>query len=159
MNLDDWLLALHLLSAFALVGALTIFSIGFLALRSADTSGRVLALGSAMKVGQVAVAIGVVGTIVFGVWLAISLDAYQVWDLWVILALVGWVVATELGRRSGTAMGGAMARAEQLAAQGKDAPDAELVTAIRSSQAQILHWASTAITMLVLVDMIWKPGA
>jgi hypothetical protein len=159
MRFVDWLLALHLLSAFALVGALTIFSIGFVALRSADTAGRVLALGSAIKIGKVSVAIGVVGTIVFGVWLAISLDAYQVWDLWVLLAIVGWVVATELGRRSGAAMGGAMERAKQLAAQGKDAPDAELVTAIRSSQAQTLHWAATAITLLVLVDMIWKPGA
>jgi len=96
---------------------------------------------------------------IFGVWLAISLEAYQVWDLWVILALVGWAAATELGRRSGNAIGAAFGRAEQLAAEGKDGPDAELAATVRSSQAQTLHWASTAITLLVLVDMIWKPGA
>jgi len=159
MNLDDWLLALHLLSAFALVGAITIFSIGFVVLRCAETPGRVLALEPALKMGKVAVTVGVVGTIVFGVWLAISLEAYQVWDLWVILALVGWAAATELGRRSGNAIGAAFGRAEQLAAEGKDGPDAELAATVRSSQAQTLHWASTAITLLVLVDMIWKPGA
>ncbi len=159
MTLDDWILALHLLSAFVLVGAMTMFSIGFVVLRSADTPGRVLALGSPMKIGQVSVAIGVVGTIVFGVWLAISVDAYQLWDLWVVLAIIGWLIATETGRRSGTLMGAAFDRAEQLAAQGRDGPDAELAAAARSSQATTLHWVSTAVTLLVLVDMIWKPGA
>ena len=101
MRLDDWLLALHLLSAFALVGAITMFSIGFVVLRSADTPGRVLAIASCLRVAQVSVGIGVIGTIVFGVWLAISLDAYQVWDLWVLLALVGWAHR----HRDGTALG------------------------------------------------------
>jgi len=159
MKLDDWLLALHLLSAVALVGAITIFSIALFALRSAETPGRVLALGPAVKIANVAVAIGIAGTIVFGVWLAISLDAYQVWDLWVILAIVGWAVATESGRRTGVLMGGAFERAGRLAAEGKDGPDAELTAAVRSSQASTLHWVSAAVTLLVLLDMIWKPGA
>ena len=159
MGLDDWILALHVLSAFALVGALTIFSIGIVALRSADTPGRVLAFGAPMKVGQIAVGIGTGGTIVFGVWLAISLDAYQVWDLWVILALIGWAIATELGRRVGMVLGGAFQRAGELAGQGNDVSDPGITAPFRSSQVQTLHWASTAITLLILIDMIWKPGA
>ena len=159
MNFDDWLLALHLLSAFALVGALTMFSIGVFALRSADTPSRVLALQPAMRVATVAIGIGVAGTIVFGVWLAISLDAYQVWDLWVILALVGWAAATELGRRGGMAFGEAVTRAETLAGEGRNEPDAELKALAGNRQAANLHWISTTITLLILVDMIWKPGA
>jgi hypothetical protein len=159
MSLNDWILALHLLSAFALAGALTIFSIGLVALRSADTPSRVLAVATAMRLGQPAVLAGVLGTVVFGIWLALSIDAYSIWDLWVILAIVGWAVATEVGRRSGPAMMAAFDRAEQLRAEGKDGPDAELATLARSPQANLYHWASTAITVLVLVDMIWKPGA
>lgn len=159
MNLDDWILALHLLSAFALVGAITIFTIGFVVLRTAEAPARVLALGQAMLVGQRAIIVGVAGTVVFGVWLAISVDAYELWDLWVILALIGWVAATAAGMRSGSLITPVFDRTEKLAAEGRDGPDAELAAGARSSQAQTLHWVSTAITLLVLLDMVWKPGA
>lgn len=159
MKFDDWLLALHLLSAFALVGALTMFSIGVFALRSADTPRQVLALQPAMKVATAAIGVGVAGTIIFGVWLAISLDAYQVWDLWVILALIGWAAATEIGRRGGNMFAAAVTRAETLAGEGRNEPDAELKALAGNRQAANLHWISTAITLLILVDMIWKPGA
>jgi len=159
MKLDDWILALHLLSAFALVGAMTMFSIGFVALRSADAPGRVLAVDSAMRVARVAIAVGAVGTILFGVWLAISLDAYHLWDLWVILAIAGWAVATELSRRSGVALSEPFEHARRLVAQGKDGPDPELTAALRLTPARRLHWIAVAIIVLVLVDMIWKPGA
>ena len=159
MSLDDWILALHILSAFALVGAMTIFSIAFVVLRSVDTPGRVIALGAPLQLAQRAVLLGVAGTVIFGVWLAISLDAVQLWDLWVILALIGWAAASATGARSGALMTPMFAHAEKLAAEGKDGPDAELATITRSSQAQTLHWTSVVITVLVLVDMIWKPGA
>jgi hypothetical protein len=159
MNLDDWILALHLLSAFALVGALTMFSIGLVALRSTDTPGRVLAVDSTMRIGTVTVAVGAIGTILFGLWLAISLDAYSIWDLWVLLAIVGWALATEIGRRSGMMLREPFQRARELVAQGKDGPDPELNAALRSSPAHKLHWVAVTITLLVLIDMIWKPGA
>lgn len=159
MGFDDWLLALHLLSAFALVGALTMFSIGIVAMRGMDTPARVLALRPTMKIGEIAVGVGIVGTIVFGVWLAISIDAYQVWDLWVILAIVGWAISTELGRRAGDAMKAVWATSEELVGKGVTGPSPELVEAVRTSRAPTFHWAATAITLLILLDMIWKPGA
>jgi hypothetical protein len=112
-----------------------------------------------MQAGQRAVVLGVAGTVVFGVWLAISLDAYQVWDLWVILALIGWLAASAAGGRSGGLITPAFERAEQLANDGQDEPDAELAAAARLPLAYALHWVSCTITILVLVDMIWKPGA
>ena len=47
------------------------------------------------------IGIGSIGVLVLGVWLAIDADAYQVWDGWVIAALVLWAIAVETGRRSG----------------------------------------------------------
>jgi hypothetical protein len=159
VGFDDWLLALHLLSAFALVGAITMFSIGFVILRGTDSPARVLALRPTMDVGEIVVGVGTVGTIVFGVWLAISLDDYQVWDLWVLLAIVGWAIATELGRRGGNAMKDVYAQAEELQGRGVTGASPELGAAVRASRAPVLHWGATAVTLLILVDMIWKPGA
>jgi hypothetical protein len=38
-------------------------------------------------------------TLGFGIWLAISLDAYHPWDGWIIAAIVLWAVAGGTGAR------------------------------------------------------------
>lgn len=159
MRLDDWILALHLLSAFALAGALTIFSVALIALRTAETPSRVLAIASAMRLGRPAIVIGIVGTVVFGIWLALSLDAYSIWDLWVILAIVGWAIAVEVGRRTDGQILPGFALAAQLQGEGQHGPNAELAASVHSSRAHLYHWSSCVVMILVLVDMIWKPGA
>ena len=98
MELNDWILALHLLSAFAMVGAVVLFWIlivGELERRHSRVPS--LRLSPVARVGVAAVTIGSVGTIVFGLWLAISLEAYQPWDGWVIAAIVLWAVAGGVG--------------------------------------------------------------
>jgi len=159
MSLDDWILALHLLSAFALVGAITIFWVVVLAIRSADRPSRVVALSPLFKLGSVVVVVGSLGVIVFGLWLAISLRAYHPWDGWVIAAIVLWAVASETGRRSDPEYRPAFVRAQELVAAGTDEPDAELAALCRPSAGLLLHSAATVATLLILLDMIWKPGA
>ena len=158
MSLDDWILALHLLSAFALVGALVVFWTMIVALWNTDSTTRVASLMTVSKVGTVMIAAGSIGTIVFGVWLAISMDAYQVWDGWVIAAIVLWAIAAEVGRRSGEGYGEAGAEAEKLAAAGT--PTSALVAeTFGASRPFWFHTASSVLFLLVLIDMIWKPGA
>ena len=142
MDLNDWILSLHLLSAFALVGAQVIFWIMIVALWRTDSTGRV----------------GSLGTIVFGVWLAISLDAYQVWDGWVIAAIVLWAIAVEVGRRAGTGYGAAGAEAERLVASGTQTSPVVAET-FGASRAFQLHAVSSVLILLILIDMVWKPGA
>ena len=101
MDLNDWILALHVLSAFAFVGALVVFTILIVASRNIDTPGPTIALAPVGRVGNVTVIVGALGTILFGVWLAISLDAYQVWDGWVIAAIVLWAIGGGVGARAG----------------------------------------------------------
>ena len=105
MDLNDWILSLHLLSAFALVGAEVVFWLMIVALWGADSTSRVASFMRVSQVGTGMVAVGSLGTIVFGVWLAISLDRYQLWDGWVIAAIVLWAIAVEVGRRGGTGYG------------------------------------------------------
>jgi hypothetical protein len=135
VSLDDWIRALHLLSAFALVGALTVLWVGYLFLRSDGGAGEVL--GRLFKLGSIAIGVGMSGTLVFGIWLSISLDGYDLWDGWVIAAFVLWLVAGGLGDRAG-----------RLSQQPGGA-----------QQALVLHAVTTLAVVLILIDMIWKPGA
>ena len=66
MDLNDWILALHLLSAVALVGALTVFSVMIVTLWRTDDPSAVTSFMRLGIVGNVLVMIGVAGTIVFG---------------------------------------------------------------------------------------------
>jgi hypothetical protein len=134
----DWLLFLHVLSAFALVATVVIFSAFAL---GAATDSRVLAVANVLW------GVGGLGTLVLGIWLALYVDGYEVWDGWIITSIVLWAVATELGRRAqlgyaaiaGAAEGGtAVAEARQVA---------------------LMHWLRASVVLALLVVMIYKPGA
>ena len=135
MSLDAWITALHLLSAFAVVGAMVVLWFAYLVVRADGTASA--ALGRLFKIGAVVVGIGLTGTLVFGVWLSISLDGYEPWDGWVLGALVLWAIAAGTGGRAGKLSqepGGVQ-------------------------QALVLHTVSSLAIALILIDMIWKPGA
>jgi cytochrome bd-type quinol oxidase subunit 2 len=135
VSLDDWITALHLLSAFALVGAMVALWFAYLVLRADGTASA--ALGRLFQVGAVVVGIAITGTLVFGVWLSISIDGYEPWDGWVIAAIVLWAIAGGTGDRAGK-----LSR-EPGGVQ----------------QALVLHAVSSLAIVLILIDMIWKPGA
>src|SRR4026207_1941168 len=94
MTFEDWIFALHLLSAATLVGSLVMSWIVVVSLLSVHTPGETIALSRVAMVGTVTTVVGLVGAIAFGIWLAILRDAFHVWDGWVIAAIVLWIVAT-----------------------------------------------------------------
>jgi uncharacterized membrane protein len=159
VSFDDWLLSLHLLSAFAFVGGLVLFWILVVAVRRTDTPDATVRMGPVVKVGNIAVGVGVGGTIVLGIWLAIALERYHVWDGWVIAALVLWAIATATGQRTGAAYMQGMNKAEELQAAGQTGPSAELLALNRTSRGVLMHFLTTVAVALILVDMIFKPGA
>jgi len=71
MSFEDWIFALHLLTAATLVGGLVMSWIILVALRSADTPDATLSLNRFAMVATGAVAVGLPGTIGLGIWLAI----------------------------------------------------------------------------------------
>jgi hypothetical protein len=134
----DWLLFLHVLSAIALFVTVVVFSAFAL---GATVDSRVLAIGN------VTWAVGGLGTIVLGIWLALYLDAYEIWDGWIIAAVVLWAIGTELGRRAQVGF-------QPLASRGDgDAPSAV------PAQAALMHWLRSVVVLALLVVMIYKPGA
>jgi hypothetical protein len=123
----DWLLFFHLIAAFLLAVTVMMYS--------------AVALGSTLGGRGIFIAdrcwdVGGLGTLVLGVWLALYLDEYEIWDGWIIGAIVLWLVATGLGdtvRR-------------RLAAG-------------ETAAVTTMHWLRTLAVLGLLVLMIWKPGA
>jgi uncharacterized membrane protein len=159
VSLDDWILALHLLTAVAFVGAILGFWAMVVAGWRTDRPGDVRAIFRLNPYLNAAVAIGALGSIVFGVWLALSLDAYEVWDGWVIAAIVLWLVAAGAGQRAGAVYARADDRAAELLEAGSEGASPELRALARSRQGLVLHTIATIAALLILADMIWKPGA
>ena len=125
--MDDTLLFFHLIAACLL--AVTIVMYSAVAL-GATTSPRILFVADRCW------DVGGLGTLIFGIWLALNLDQYDFFDGWILLALLLWFVATGLGQTVQRRIGG---------------------DDIRSVIA--LHWIRTIVVVGLLVTMIWKPGA
>jgi uncharacterized membrane protein len=88
----DWLLFLHLIGAFALVGSVVTFSMLFV-------SGERAAGPQLVFLGRRLFEVGGLLTLVFGIWLA--LDDYSITDGWIIAALVLWFIGGGTGSRVG----------------------------------------------------------
>ena len=158
MELNDWILALHLLFAFALVAAEVIFGAMIVALWKEDNTARVDSFFRISQIGTWLVQAGMGGTVLFGVWLAISKDPYDLWDGWIIAGLVLWAAAAGLGTGAGKAYGEAGMEARRLAAAGTQT-SAAVAETFGPSKAFRLHVVSNVLVVLILIDMIWKPGA
>jgi uncharacterized membrane protein len=157
VGLYDWLLALHVLSAFAWVSALVLYSVVLAATWGESVPTDVARNFRATKVGDALIAIGMIGTIVFGIWLA--LDEYEIWDGWIIAALVLWLAAGATGGRGGKHYNGVRDRANVLVAEGRNEPSPELAAGLQSTRGLAFHSATVVITLALLVVMIYKPGA
>jgi hypothetical protein len=159
VSFDDWIVALHVLSAFAYVGGLVLFWILIVAVRRTDLADGTIRMEPVVKVGNASVGIGAGGTILLGIWLAFSVGGYNIWDGWIIAALILWFIAAALGRQTGQAYMQGMNKAQELRAAGETGPNAELLALNRTQSGVVLHALTTIVVLLILADMIWKPGA
>lgn len=159
MSFEDWVFALHLLTAATLVGSLVMSWIVYFPLRSADTPAATLAFHRVAAIGAAATAFGLVGAIAFGIWLAILRDDFQVSDGWVITAIVLWAIATVTLLRAFAESTKPASKARALAAAGENDRSAELAALNRTRTGLALRAAASAAIVLIVVDMIWKPGA
>ena len=159
MSFEDWIFAIHLLMAATLVGALVMSWILTVALRSVDTAGTTLSFNRVAMVGATILGVGLVGVIGFGIWLAILRDAFQVWDGWVIAAIILWCIATAAIVRAVAEYRKTAERARALIASGQAGPDAELAALNRTTTALLTRALASAAVVLIVIDMVYKPGA
>lgn len=159
MSFNDWLLALHVLAAFAYAAGVVLFWILIVAVRKIDTPEETIRMGPIVNVGNAAVGIGAGGTILLGIWLAFALDGYAIWDGWIIAALILWAIAGAVGQRTGVAYMQGMTKAKELEAAGQRGANAELLALNRTSNGVLMHAVTSVVVLLILLDMIFKPGA
>jgi uncharacterized membrane protein len=159
VSFDDWMLALHVLSAFAYVAGMILFWVLIVAVRRTDTPDGTIRMGPMVKVGNAAVGIGAGGTIILGIWLAFSFGGYDIWDGWIIAALVLWAIAAAFGQRTGKAYMEGMKKAQELRSAGQAGSSPELLALNRTSNGVLFHALASVVVALILLDMIWKPGA
>jgi len=152
----DWMLALHLLSAFAVAAALVLYSVLVVSGRRSSASldtARLL-----FRVAPIAtplIAAGSVLVLIFGVILAIDSDQFEIWDFWVIAGIVLWAILGAVGQRSGAYY----TSVQKLAEQGGDASEQEVLARLRAPAGARLHVATVVVFLLILLDMIFKPWA
>jgi uncharacterized membrane protein len=128
VSLYEWVLFLHVLAAFSLVAGLTAYGVLVL---GGDAARRALA-PPAMALWNV----GGLGVLVLGIWLALEVDSYELWDGWIIAAFVLWLVASGAGGRL----------ARMLREGGPD-------------KARVQLAVMSLATLALLIDMVFKPGA
>jgi hypothetical protein len=125
----EWLLFLHVLAAGMVVTGLA----GFGVVAFSGAAPVRAALAPVLVLWNV----GAVGVLVFGVWLALDVDGYGLLDGWIIAAFALWLAAGAVG-----------GRLERGLREGDDSVDPRLLVGIM-----------TVVTTLLLLDMIFKPGA
>ena len=121
------LLFFHMIAAFLL--AVTIVMYSAVALGATSSPRMLFVADRCWDVGGL-------GTLIFGIWLALNLEQYDFFDFWILLALALWFVATGLGQSVQRRVGG-----EDMAA------------------VNAMHWIRTIVVIALLVTMVWKPGA
>jgi hypothetical protein len=159
VSFDDWMLALHVLSAFALVAGIIAFWVLIVAVRRTDTPEGTLRMGPVSQLANAVIGVGMGGTIILGIWLAFSVGGYDIWDWWILGAIALWIVAAALGQRAGAAYLEAVKKAQELQAGGQTGPNAELLALNKTSDGVVLQLLVSAVVLLIILDMIWKPGA
>ena len=131
----EYVLFFHVLAAFflgATVVMYTAFALG------GPTTPRALFVADRLW------DVGGLGTLVLGIWLA--LDDYSILDGWILIALALWVIATFQGIQARFGY-------QPELAEGPGPPKVDTFSPTT------FHWLRTVVTVLLLLDMIYKPWA
>jgi hypothetical protein len=159
MSFQDWIFSFHLLFAATLVGGLVMSWIVVVALYSTDVAEDTVGFNRVATIANVAIVLGLPGTIALGIWLAILRPQFHPWDGWIIAAIVLWVVATAAVLRSFVEYRKPVGKARELLASGATGASSELSALNRSSTGLLLRAIGSVAIVLIVVDMLYKPGA
>jgi hypothetical protein len=129
----DFLLFVHVLAAFFLAAGAVIYT-AFVLGGPVNRETRLVA--------EILWGVGGLGVLAFGVWLALNRPEYELWDGWIIAALVLWVLT--------------MGSGAQVSRSVQPAGDDSAVAIDR--RAAFAHWMRIVYVVALLVVMVWKPG-
>jgi hypothetical protein len=149
------MLGLHLIAAFAVASALVLFSVLVFSGRRMTTLEETRTLFRVAPAGNALITGGIVLVFAFGVILSLDSDTFNIWDGWLIAAIILLIAFGGVGQRSGAYY----TDVQKLAEAPGGGNEAEVLARLRSSTGAVLHLATVALFVLILLDMIFKPGA
>lgn len=139
----------------SLAAALVLYSVLVVAGRRMRTLEETRSLFRVAPVGAPLVGAGAVIALVLGIVLAIDSDTFELWDAWVIVAIVLWMLMGFVGQRTGVYY----TSTQKIAESGEAGAQAEVLARLRAPTGVRLHFATVAAFVLLLLDMIFKPWA
>jgi hypothetical protein len=149
----DWMFALHLVAVFAIASALVLYSVLVVSGRRMTTLEETRTLFRVAPVGGPLIGAGMGLALALGVVLALKSSEFEIWNGWIVAGFVLWALLAEVGRRSGVYYTAVQKLAESGGAE------QEVIARLRASQGALLHVATVALFVLLLLDMLFKPGA
>jgi uncharacterized membrane protein len=152
---EQWLLGLHVVSAFLFVSGAVFAGLLHTAAMLRDRPSDIALLLRLVRVGVVTVGVGALASLAFGAWLVSerNLDWDEAWLSW---GLALWILSVLLGGLGGRQARHTRYEAEKLVALG-DQRSPELRRAVANPLGLALNYASLAATLAILGLMIWKP--
>lgn len=145
MSLYDWLLFLHVAGAFVF-GMATFAYWGSVLAAARPQGGDPQSVADTIaRPANFVVGAGAGIALVFGIWLAIYVDGYEVWDPWILISLLLLLLAAGVGGLAG--------RSYVQAAQSTGEEAAGL-----RRRGMLLHSTATVAFLVILALMIFKPG-
>jgi hypothetical protein len=70
-----------------------------------------------------------------------------------------WAISMPIGRRTGEEYTKGLTKAKELEAAGQSGPNADLLALNRTSAGIFTHALASVVVLLIVLDMIFKPGA
>jgi uncharacterized membrane protein len=150
-TLYDWLLFAHILAAMVWVGgAVVLFALSIITLRTRDPAAIARFVRALPILGPAVLAPATIGVVGFGVWLVLDSDSWEFGQTWIVVALALFAVAFVVGAafQSRAALG-----AERALDRGDDAE------ALRQLERWVRGYGPILALLLVIAwDMVFKPG-
>jgi len=150
-TLYDWLLFAHILAAMVWVGgAVVLFTLSIITLRTRDPQAIARFVRALPILGPAVLAPATIGVVGFGVWLVLDSDSWEFGQTWIVVALALFAVAFVVGAafQSRAALG-----AERALDRGDDAE------ALRQLERWVRGYGLILALLLVIAwDMVFKPG-
>lgn len=153
----SWALLGHILSAFVLFGGMVTAAAGW---EVGRRTGRPAAMAQVLKlcrIGAVAVAVGTLATLAFGLWL-VELQGRSLGDTWVTWALVLLAAAAVAGSLGGQRPKRARKLAQEAADRGDETLPPELVALLGDRTSAALNYVAAACILVILYLMVFKPS-
>jgi len=149
------MLSLHLLAAFAVASALVLYTALVVSGRRMATLEQTRLLFRVAPIATPLIAAGSVLVLILGVILAIDSDQFEIWNGWIIAGIVLWALLGAIGQRTGAYY----TEVQKLAEGGGEGAEQEVITRLQAPTGALLHLATLVVFVLLVLDMIFKPGA